>query len=56
MRLTRFSATASTLIDNIIYKIDKLQNNNNGINKNSGILILDVSNHLSIFYLLTEKK
>ena len=50
-RLTRSIATASTLIDNIIYKIDKLQNSNNSTNKNSGILISDVSNHLPIFYL-----
>ena len=51
MQPTRFRATASTLIDNIIYKIDKLQNNNNGTNKNYKILISDVSDHLPILYL-----
>ena len=46
-----FSASASALIGNIRYKMDKLQNNNNGTNNNSGILISGVSDHLPIFYL-----
>ena len=49
-RQTRFSATDYSLIDNIIYKIDKLQNNNNGTNNISRILISDVSDHSPIFY------